>query len=170
MTMEEFLRRMLERHGYDGLFNPDTGCNCTLEELLICGRPYPYCEPGVLVVCDCEDHDGYHFEPKRVDVSESEKMFYYSQTPLSHVDATPDEGYPLRILRTYLENSRTVLMTKGGSSELIDKMNEANKKREEILEKAIKVLERFYLSQNNEQEGEMDFAAEAAQSLLGEKK
>ncbi len=146
MSLKDFVKRMLERHGYDGLFDPDTGCNCSLDELMVCGEPHPWCEPGILVVCSCEDHDGHHFEPKRADVPEQEKFLYLSQQPLHYVDATPDEKYPLRILRTYLENSQITIEERGGrKSEFIRLLNETNRKRVEILEKALLVLEKYYL-------------------------
>jgi len=146
MTLEKFVKRMLERHGYDGLFDPDTGCNCSVDELMVCGEPHPWCEPGVLVVCSCEDHDGYHFEPKRADVPEQEKLLYLSQHPLRYVDATPDRDYPLRIIRTYLENSQIVIEEKGGDkpSKFIKMLNDANKERVKVLKEALDVLTKHY--------------------------
>ena len=66
--------------------------------------------------------------------------------PIIHVDATPDEGYPLRILRAYRENCncKWASSTDGneeGLSPLCIVMNEACEKRAEILDRAIKKLE-----------------------------
>jgi len=69
--------------------------------------------------------------PKLIDVSEVD------------IDMTPDEGFPLRILRTYRErcNSR---WKEGSGSEwgvLWETMNEHQEQRAKILDKAIAILE-----------------------------
>ena len=65
--------------------------------------------------------------------------------PVIHVDATPDEGYPLRILRAHRQNCdcRWSDTYEGGDTEnpLLRAMNEANDKRAAILDRAISVLE-----------------------------
>ena len=64
--------------------------------------------------------------------------------PIIHVDVTPDEDYPLRILRAYRENCncRWASSTDGQAmNPLCIKMNEACEKRAEILDRAIKKLE-----------------------------
>ncbi|RJO62632.1 MAG: hypothetical protein C4542_03020 [Dehalococcoidia bacterium] len=65
---------------------------------------------------------------------------------LSHVDATPDPGYPLRILRAHLHNCKAGLWTdntegKPPENPLCIALNEVNDKRIAVLEQAIKALE-----------------------------
>jgi hypothetical protein len=66
-----------------------------------------------------------------------------TQQAIMHVDATPDEGYPLRILRAYRENCncRWATTTDGAMDALCGMMNEMCDKRAAILDKAIARLE-----------------------------
>ena len=52
-----------------------------------------------------------------------------------HVDATPDDGYPLRILRAYRENCDIMW-----SDNFWSDTNAAQRKRAEILDRAIALL------------------------------
>jgi len=65
--------------------------------------------------------------------------------PIIHVDATPDEDYPIRILRAYRRNCdwRWSSTTDGGdeTNPLVITMNELNDKRVALLDKAIALLE-----------------------------
>ena len=64
--------------------------------------------------------------------------------PIIHVDATPDEDYPFRILQAYRENCncRWASSTDGQAmNPLCIKMNDDCEKRAEILDRAIKKLE-----------------------------
>ena len=68
-----------------------------------------------------------------------------TQEPIIHVDATPNEEYPLRILKAYRENcnckfSETTNQGDQIISPLIKVMNEHNEKRAEILDRAIAKL------------------------------
>lgn len=68
-----------------------------------------------------------------------------TQEPILHVDATPDEEYPLRILKAYREICDCEFSestNRGGQiiSPLIKAMNEHNEKRAEILDRAIAKL------------------------------
>ena len=70
-----------------------------------------------------------------------------TQEPILHVDATPDEDYPLRILRAYRENCDCMWATttdgkEDAASPLLVLMNEHNRKRAIILNKAILFLEK----------------------------
>ena len=62
-----------------------------------------------------------------------------TQEPIIHVDATPDEGYPLRILEAYRANCNCLFVS-DHYSPLLDAMNKNNKKRAEILDRAIEKL------------------------------
>lgn len=67
-----------------------------------------------------------------------------SQEPIEHVDAYPDEDYPLRILRAYRENCNVRWEVSGLSPErtrVWDVMNEAQEERAKILDRAIAMLE-----------------------------
>lgn len=78
-----------------------------------------------------------------------------TQQPLIHVDGTPNEGYPIRILMAYRENCNCNFMTgtSPGTSPpnpLVDLMNLHNKQRAEILDRAIKFLEAVILITSKE--------------------
>ena len=59
-----------------------------------------------------------------------------TQEPLVHVDNTPDDGYPLRILRAHRENCNCKWAS-DKDNPLINIMNEDCDKRAKILDKAI---------------------------------
>ena len=67
-----------------------------------------------------------------------------TQEPIIHVDATPDDDYPLRILKAYRENCnvRWSDTPDGGDSSkwLFKQMNKDCEKRAEILDRAIVIL------------------------------
>jgi hypothetical protein len=63
-----------------------------------------------------------------------------TQEPIQHVDATPDEEYPLRILKAYRQNCDARWVSTEPNV-LIDMMNKHCERRAEILDKAIAVLE-----------------------------
>ena len=68
-----------------------------------------------------------------------------TQQPVLNIDGTPDEGYPLRILRAYRENCncRWTTDTEGNCENIVfHQMNEDNRERAAILDRAIAVLER----------------------------
>ena len=68
-----------------------------------------------------------------------------TQEPFRYVDATPDAGYPLRILRAYRQNCdcRWADNTAGEepTNPLLKMMNEHCQQRAEILDRAIAILE-----------------------------
>lgn len=72
-----------------------------------------------------------------------------SQEPIINVDATPDDNYPLRILKAYRENCNIFWSDSAYSdgklhepkSLLCQIMNENARQRAVILDKAIKILE-----------------------------
>lgn len=57
------------------------------------------------------------------------------------VDATPDREYPLRILRAYLDD---FLVHTHPEEDLGDFLNELQRQRNEILEKAIRLIEEHW--------------------------
>ena len=67
------------------------------------------------------------------------------QQPIIHVDATPDEDYQLRILRAYRQNCDCMFAEDTSGNEptnpILKQMNEDNRKRAEILDKSIALLE-----------------------------
>lgn len=66
-----------------------------------------------------------------------------NRKPLLHVDVTPDEGLPLRILRAYLEECKTKWVVTGLPDRvkaIYDAMNEHQDQRAKILRKAIQRL------------------------------
>ena len=66
-----------------------------------------------------------------------------TQQPIIHVDVTPDEGLPLRILMAYRENCNVrweVHGLGGDESRVYDMMNADCERRAEILERTIALL------------------------------
>ena len=74
------------------------------------------------------------------------KLPKLTHQPILHVDSTPDEEYPLRILRAYREGCNCLWSdtTQGTDTEnpLLKLMNEHQKQRVEILDRAIAILEK----------------------------
>jgi len=62
-----------------------------------------------------------------------------TQQPVFHVDATPDEKYPIRVLQAYLDNCNCEFVA-DPPDPFIDLMNRHQKQRAEILERAINIL------------------------------
>ena len=60
---------------------------------------------------------------------------------LIYVDSTPDDGYPLRILKAHRENCNCRYMAEPPSA-LWDEMNKFQEQRAEILDRAIETLEK----------------------------
>ena len=73
------------------------------------------------------------------------QMFSLTQQPIEHVDATPDNDYPLRILKAYRKNCDCKWSRNAGNVDvddsLIETMNRFNDERAKILDKAIIILE-----------------------------
>ncbi len=62
-----------------------------------------------------------------------------TQEPIMNVDATPDDGYPLRILQAHRDNCNC-RWESTPESFLWDQMNEDCEKRAVILDRAISIL------------------------------
>lgn len=64
-----------------------------------------------------------------------------TQEPLVHVDGTPDEDYPLRILRAHRANCDCRWkVVEGDPSPLLDAMNATQEQRAALLDAAIAKL------------------------------
>jgi len=70
----------------------------------------------------------------------TDKIPELTREPIMHVDATPDSGYPLRILRAHRQNCDCYFEATPPSP-LITMMNEHNNQRAVILDRAIAILE-----------------------------
>lgn len=74
----------------------------------------------------------------------SDLILKVTQQPIMHVDGTPDEEYPLRILQAYRANCDMRWADNTGCEETINPllvaMNEHQHQRAEILERAIAKL------------------------------
>lgn len=56
--VKDIVAEFLEAHGYDGLFDADNDCACSLDDLFPCGEgSLIYCQPGYKIPCNCGDHD-----------------------------------------------------------------------------------------------------------------
>ena len=73
------------------------------------------------------------------------KLPKVTQEPILHIDLTPNDNLPLRILRVYRENCNCSWAedTDGGEvkNPVLILMNQNNKQRATILDRAIKILE-----------------------------
>ena len=71
-----------------------------------------------------------------------------TKEPVKHVDMTPDKNLPLRILQAYRSNCDCMWSDNIGGEEtknpLLAAMNEHNRQRAKILDKAIKKLGGIY--------------------------
>lgn len=65
-----------------------------------------------------------------------------TRQPIIHIDSTPNEGYPLRILKAYRENCNCKFVATS-LSPLIKRMNEDCDRRAKILDRVIAILERL---------------------------
>ena len=73
-----------------------------------------------------------------------------TQEPILHIDATPDDDYPLRILRAYRENCNVKWIAATTPSSVCEAMNEMNDQRAKILDRAITLLEKaLFFDQSN---------------------
>ncbi len=71
------------------------------------------------------------------------KLPKLTKKPLSQVDGTPNEGLPLRILRAYLKDAKCMWKASGltgNQKHIYEMMNDQNRKRAQVLERAIKTL------------------------------
>lgn len=73
------------------------------------------------------------------------KLHPVKKTPILYVDATPDDGYVLRILQAYRDNCDAIWATEGDGvskdmKEFCSAMNDAQKKRLVLLDAAIQKL------------------------------
>lgn len=78
-----------------------------------------------------------------IDIHKEIKERLKGPEPLSSVDATPDDDYPIRILEAYLHNTGLrweITGCNGNLRQIYDAMNEAQEKRAEILRRAIAAL------------------------------
>ena len=75
--------------------------------------------------------------------NDKENMF--ATQLIIHIDGTPDEYYPLRILKAYRQNCECKFSNSSGNvtedSVLINKLNEMQDERAKILDNAMKILE-----------------------------
>jgi len=54
MYLKEIIADWLKEHGYGGLLHADTCCGCATDDLMTCGEPSPWCEPGYAGEGSCE--------------------------------------------------------------------------------------------------------------------
>lgn len=48
-TLKSLVSSALKDYGYDGLYNPDGDCACSIDMLMPCGEPLPECVAGYRV-------------------------------------------------------------------------------------------------------------------------
>ncbi len=64
MTVKEIVTEYLTTHGYDGLYEPDTECGCTLDCLALCGQMLEVCQPAYRHKCESGECE-WHMMPSR---------------------------------------------------------------------------------------------------------
>lgn len=65
--LSQIVADALKAQGYDGLFNPDSGCACEFDDFMPCAEPSPECEAGYRGPCpdNCGEHDFHIFIEKQ---------------------------------------------------------------------------------------------------------
>ncbi len=89
-----------------------------------------------------------------IEVAEKFNLSPLTQQPIEHIDGTPDNEYPLRILRAYRENCNCRWMFGTWDDEkneyvepkdtIHSLMNQYQRERAELLDEAIRALEAYY--------------------------
>mgnify|MGYP001441099936 CR=1 FL=1 len=64
-TVEEIIRKYLEENKFDGLFNHDGGCACSLAELFICDFVGTKCTPGYFQPLEPGSEHDYFIGPNK---------------------------------------------------------------------------------------------------------
>ena len=58
MTVVEIVMEYLKEHKYDGLYDAECGCVCTLDDIAPCGNIGLFCEPAYKAYCGiCRKRD-----------------------------------------------------------------------------------------------------------------
>ena len=62
MTVMDIVKEWLNDGKYDGLYNIDNECYCTIDDLYPCSELQSTCTAGCIIKCnsdDCEENDFY---------------------------------------------------------------------------------------------------------------
>jgi len=59
INVKTILSEYLKQHGYDGLFNAELECGCTIDDLFPCEADFSECEPAYKLECPCENEGKY---------------------------------------------------------------------------------------------------------------
>jgi len=59
INVKTILSEYLKQHGYDGLFNAELECGCTIDDSFPCEADFSECEPAYKLECPCEN-EGEH--------------------------------------------------------------------------------------------------------------
>lgn len=70
MTVGEIIYNYLRDHGYDGLYNEDISCDCSISELFPCIGIVQDCIPGYENPCTCGEH-AVHICPNKYTETEA---------------------------------------------------------------------------------------------------
>ena len=65
MTTKDIIINYLKENGFDGLVQIDLECGCGIDDLAPCDQMAIDCEPAYYAKCDCEEHDGHHYQLKK---------------------------------------------------------------------------------------------------------
>lgn len=72
-----------------------------------------------------------------------------TQQPIEHIDGTPNDDYPIRILKAYRQNCNCYWEVHGLPKKealIYEMMNEHQRQRAKLLDKAIRILEKAAVS------------------------
>ncbi len=96
---------------------------------------------------------GTSIDDLQSELTKARCIIYKSELPpinrqtILHIDGTPNEDYPLRILQAYRQNCNCKWSGNTEGNEpfipLLKMMNEQNDKRAELLDKAIEILTKY---------------------------
>lgn len=59
INVKTILSEYLKQHGYDGLFNAELECGCTIDDSFPCEADFSECEPAYKLECPCENEGEY---------------------------------------------------------------------------------------------------------------
>jgi hypothetical protein len=62
-VISEIVKERLIENGYDGLYNTEKECACTIDDLVACGESLSRCVAARKTDCDCTGECEFHLKP-----------------------------------------------------------------------------------------------------------
>lgn len=76
MSVTEIVTTYLINHHYDGLYNPDEGCGCSLNDLAPCDYMNGSCCPAYQIECKTCKNNGDCEVQREYDMNEKDHCFF----------------------------------------------------------------------------------------------